>query len=187
MYPTNHLGFIQKHTKQFHWSTGCSRRKESIWLETSWGFSCSMKWWPPITTTSRLGTRLLKSSPSTYSLVPYDLKPKSLSPIMNFTGTVIFDPCQGARSSQLLFITITSISQQNNRTKSYCRPTWVSWSVVLAKACTGELAAFSLIKGFSFLYLVFYSGRRQGRNLGFNFMCFQSEVGLLSLTYMLTE
>lgn len=78
------------------------RRKERISSDTCWGFSCWIKWWPPSSTiTSTPGTRLLKTFPSIYSSVPQS-NPISLSPTISLAGTVIFDPCHGPRSSQLL-------------------------------------------------------------------------------------
>lgn len=62
-------------------------------------------------TTFISGTRVLKMEPSIYSLVPRVSKPISFLPIMNFAGTVIFAPCQGASSSQFLRHDIVNKSQ----------------------------------------------------------------------------
>lgn len=75
--------------------------KERISSETSWAFSWWIKWCPSRITTSLLGTRLLKVAPCRYSLVPPQSNPISLFPTINFAGTDTFEPCHGARSSQL--------------------------------------------------------------------------------------
>ena len=77
-------------------------RKDSISEFTLSASSCWTKWCPSMIETSRSGTFSFKPPLLTYSSVPKDCRPTSFLLSMNFAGTVIFDPLQGAVSLQFL-------------------------------------------------------------------------------------
>lgn len=86
-------------------SLGNLSRKESISEFTVPASSCWTKWCPSMIEISRSGTFSFRAPLLTYFSVPKDCRPTSFLLSMNFAGTVIFDPLQGAVSLQFLQVT----------------------------------------------------------------------------------